>query len=231
MRRLTLLWGLLVSAGFSFAGVCDEVDLSKHIPFLPGSVKVVSKREVYSLCEMVLQDRGGFFTVYGTKDYVIVGELLSLGKNLSREGITSVQSRMVEKMLPELRSLAAVVYGSGQKEVFFVSDPDCPFCNGIKRKVKELADKNGYKVYLLWFPLPIHPKAKEKAVSFICEKRTFEDYLSDAYGKSNCSEGVSKVEKALEVLGSIVNATPTFIFSDGRIVVGGNPKVLEEEMK
>ena len=54
---------------FAFAGVCDEVDLSKHLPFLPETVKVVEKREVYSLCEMVLRDRGGYFTVYGAKDY------------------------------------------------------------------------------------------------------------------------------------------------------------------
>jgi thiol:disulfide interchange protein DsbC len=228
MRWLVI--GSLVGS-FAFAGVCDEVDLSKHLPFLPEAVKVVEKREVFSLCEMVLKDRGGYFTVYGTKDYVIVGNLISMGKSVSNERVMEVQSKAIKEKLSDLRALAATVYGSGQKEVFFVSDPDCPYCNGIKRKVKELADKNGYSVYLLWFPLPMHPKAKEKAISFVCEKRTYEDYLADAYGKSVCSEGVSKVEKTLEVLSGLVNATPTFIFSDGRIVVGGNPKLLEEEMK
>ena len=220
-----------MAGGFAFAGVCDEVDLKKHLPFLPEAVEVVEKREVYSLCEMVLRDRGGYFTIYGTKDYVIVGNLISMGKSLSNERAAEVQSKKVKEKLSDLRALAATVYGSGQKEVFFVSDPDCPYCNGIKRKVKELADKNGYKVYLLWFPLPTHPKAKEKAISFICEKRTYEDYLADAYGKSVCSEGTAKVERTLEVLGEFVNATPTFIFSDGRIVVGGNPRLLEEEMR
>jgi len=216
---------------FAFAGVCDEVDLKRHLPFLPEGVKVVEKREVFSLCEMVLRDGGGFFTVYGTKDYVIVGNLISMGKSVSNESVMEVQSKVVKEKLSELRALAAAVYGSGQKEVFFVSDPDCPYCNGIKRKVKELADKNGYRVYLLWFPLPMHPKAKEKSISFICEKRTYEDYLADAYGKGICSEGTSKVERTLEVLSGLVNATPTFIFSDGRIVVGGNPRLLEEEMR
>jgi thiol:disulfide interchange protein DsbC len=228
MRWLVI--GSLVGS-FAFAGVCDEVDLSKHLPFLPEAVKVVEKRDVFSLCEMVLKDRGGYFTVYGTKDYVIVGNLISMGKSVSNERVMEVQSKAIKEKLSDLRALAATVYGSGQKEVFFVSDPDCPYCNGIKRKVKELADKNGYKVYLLWFPLPIHPKAKEKAISFVCEKRTYEDYLADAYGKSVCSEGVSKVEKTLEVFNGLVNATPSFIFSDGKIVVGGNPKLLEEEMK
>ncbi len=216
---------------FAFAGVCDEVDLKRHLPFLPEGVEVVEKREVYSLCEMVLKDRGGYFTVYGTKDYVIVGNLISMGRSISNESVMEVQSKVIKEKLSELRALAATVYGGGQKEVFFVSDPDCPYCNGIKRKVKELADKNGYRVYLLWFPLPMHPKAKEKAISFICEKRTYEDYLADAYGKSVCPEGAAKVEKTLEVLSGLVNATPTFIFSDGRIVVGGNPRLLEEEMR
>jgi thiol:disulfide interchange protein DsbC len=229
MRKWLAVGSLWV--GFAFAGVCNEVDLRRHLPFLPEGVKVVEKREVYSLCEMVLKDRGGYFTVYGTKDYVIVGNMISMGKSVSNERVMQVQAKAIKEKLSDLRALAATVYGRGQKEVFFVSDPDCPYCNGIKRKVKELADKNGYKVYLLWVPLPIHPKAKEKAISFICEKRTYEDYLADAYGKSVCPEGVSKVERTLEVLGGLVNATPTFIFSDGRIVVGGNPKLLEEEMK
>jgi len=229
MRKWLIIGSL--SAGFVFAGVCDEVDLRKHLPFLPEGVEVVEKREVYSLCEMVLREREEFFTIYGTKDYVIVGNLISMGKSVSNESVMEVQAKVVKEKLSDLRALAATVYGGGQKEVFFVSDPDCPYCNGIKRKVKELADKNGYKVYLLWFPLPTHPKAKEKAISFVCEKRTYEDYLADAYGKSICSEGTDKVEKTLKVLNELVNATPTFIFSDGRIVVGGNPRVLEEEMK
>jgi thiol:disulfide interchange protein DsbC len=229
MRKWVVIGSLL--SGVAFAGVCDEVDLRRHLPFLPENVEVVEKREVYSLCEMVLRDGGGFFTVYGTKDYVIVGNMISMGKSVSNERVMEVQSKVVREKLSELRNLAATVYGRGQKEVFFISDPDCPYCNGIKRKVKELADKNGYRVYLVWFPLPIHPKAKEKAISFICEKRTYEDYLADAYGQSVCSEGVSKVERTLEVLSGLVNATPTFIFGDGRIVVGGNPKLLEEEMR
>jgi thiol:disulfide interchange protein DsbC len=229
MRKWLIIGSL--SVGFAFAGVCDEVDLRKHLPFLPEGVEVLEKREVYSLCEMVLREREEFFTIYGTKDYVIVGNLISMGKSVSNESVMEVQAKVVKERLSDLRALAAAVYGGGQKEVFFVSDPDCPYCNGIKRKVKELADKNGYKVYLLWFPLPMHPKAKEKAISFVCEKRTYEDYLADAYGKSICSEGTDKVEKTLKVLNGLVNATPTFIFSDGRIVVGGNPRALEEEMK
>jgi len=228
--RKWLIIGSFVSS-FAFAGVCDEVDLRRHLPFLPEAVEVVEKREVYSLCEMVLRDRGGYFTIYGTKDYVIVGNMISMGKSVSNESVMEVQAKVVKEKLSDLRALAATVYGSGQKEVFFVSDPDCPYCNGIKRKVKELADKNGYRVYLLWFPLPMHPKAKEKSISFICEKRTYEDYLADAYGRSICPEGMSKVERTLEVLSGLVNATPTFIFSDGRIVVGGNPRLLEEEMR
>jgi hypothetical protein len=57
MRKWVIIGSL--SAGFAFAGVCDEVDLRKHLPFLPENVDVVERREVYSLCEMVLKDGGG----------------------------------------------------------------------------------------------------------------------------------------------------------------------------
>jgi len=229
MRAIALLSTLFV---FSFADVCEQVDLKKHFPFMPSDVEVLQKREVFGLCELVVRQKPNQpFTLYAGKDFVLVGELVSEGRSFSRESIKKAQEKLFAELIPKLRQVIATTYGKGEKEVFFVSDPDCPFCQGIKAKVKQLADERGYKVHLVWFPLQIHPQAKEKTISFICEKRTYEHYLADAYGKSSCEEGRQKVQKALDLLSSFVDGTPTFIFSDGRVVVGADPIALEENMK
>jgi len=218
----------LFLASLSFADVCEQVQLKKHLPYMPDNVEILSKREVFGLCEFVLKS-GGIFTLYATKDFVLAGEMLSEGKSVSRESIQGAQSKLLKELVPKLREHVATTYGKGEKEVFFVSDPECPFCQAIKKRVKELADQRGYRVHLVWFPL--RPQTKEKAISFICEKRTYEHYLQDAYGKSSCDEGIKKVDGLINLVSGVVSATPTFIFPDGRMVVGGNPKALEEAMK
>ena len=222
----------LLSLSVVFGSVCEGVDLKRHFPFMPSDVEVLQKREVFGLCELVIRQKPNPpFTLYAGKDFVLVGELIKDGESLSRKSIEKAQEELFSQLVPKLRQVIATTYGNGEKEVFFVSDPDCPFCQGIKAKVKQLADERGYKVHLVWFPLPSHPQAKDKAISFICERRTYEHYLADAYGSSSCEEGKKKVEMALELLSEFVSGTPTFIFGDGRMVVGANPKALEANMK
>lgn len=227
--------GILFGLSVGFSQECDKVglaDLKKHLPFIPESVQIVHKREVAGLCEVVVVE-GGYKPVafYLGKDFVLGGVLFQKGQNITLSAIASVEQERVKKLLPELEELVVAEYGQGQKTVYFISDPDCPFCEGIKKKVYELAKERNYKVKLIFFPLPIHPKAEGKAVSFVCEKRNYEDYLKGLYGQSTCEEGIKKIAKTKEVLKDIVGGTPTFFFSDGRKLEGGNPQALEDMMR
>lgn len=235
MSRKALL-GILFGLSVGFAQECDKVsvqDLRKHLPFIPDSVEIVQKREVAGLCEVVIAEKGYKPAVfYLGKDFVLAGVLFQKGQNITMSTIKSYEQEQVKKLIPKLDELVSAEYGQGQKTVYFISDPDCPFCEGIKNRLTELAKKNGYKVKLIFFPLTaIHPNAEKKAVSFVCEKRSFEDYLQGKYGSADCEQGRQKVRKAIEELSSVVGGTPTFIFSDGRKLEGGNPQALEDMMK
>jgi len=229
MRKLFLL----LFSSFAFAGVCDEVYLSQHVPIPPYQVE--SKREVFGLCEMILNVGGQLIPVYATKDFVISGEMFSNKRQITQEQIDLVMEKILRENLLKIESLKFVSYkprsAKEGKYFYFISDPECPFCQSVKKAVKELADKYGWEVRLIWFPLPFHKGAKDKAVSFLCEKRTFEDYLKDRYGTRKCEAGEREVEKALRVLGEFVSGTPTFIFPSGKVVVGADLKSLEEAMK
>lgn len=90
-----------------FASVCNEVNLREHLPLMPERVEVVSKQERNGLCELVLKDGGGYFTLYAGKDFVIAGAMISRGVNLSQESILRAQAEDIKKLLPELDKLAS----------------------------------------------------------------------------------------------------------------------------
>ncbi len=237
MSKKILLTGMVaLLAAQAFALDCKGVSLQtlrKHMPFIPESAQIVLKQErLGGMCEVVVQDKGiRPVVLYVGDDFVLGGVLFSNGQNLSLQTLAFVEQEEMKKLLPELESLVSAEYGKGDKWVYFISDPDCPFCEGIKKKVAQLAQERNYKVKLIFFPLSIHPGADKKAVSFICEKRTFEDYLKSSYGNTFCEEGRAKVSKASEKLSSLVSGTPTFIFYDGRKLEGGNPQALEDFMR
>lgn len=63
----------------------------------------------------------------------------------------------VDKKIVE--SGVAFEFGKGSKEVYLMTDPECPFC---QRFEKELGDKlaAGYKVNVVLYPLNFHHRAK-----------------------------------------------------------------------
>ena len=215
---------------FGFASVCDEVNLEKHVPIPP--YKIESKREVFGLCEMIININNQLIPVYATKDFVISGEMFSNKRQITYEMLEKVKKEITKRNVKKLEKLRYVSYKpeNAKNYFYFISDPDCPYCNSVKGKVAELAKKYGWEIRLIWFPLPFHPRAKEKAISFLCENKTYEDYLKNDYGKSFCEEGKKAVEENLRVL-SFVKGTPTFIFPDGDVIVGANVQRLQQKLK
>ena len=224
--------GLLFTS-FAFAGICEEVKLSDHAPIPP--YKVESKREIFGLCEMIININGQLVPVYASKDFIISGEMFSHKRQITQRQLELVRNKVIKENLSKIETLKYVSYKpENAKEgryFYFISDPDCPYCQRVKGKVKELADKYGWEVRVIWYPLPFHREAKPKAIAHYCENRSYEDYLKDEYGQKQCEEGKKAVEKNLRVLRSFVRGTPTFVFPNGEVVVGANLKRLEEVMR
>ena len=217
----------------ALAGVCEEVHLSKHAPIPP--YKVESKREVFGLCELILNVNGQLIPVYATRDFIISGEMFSHKRQITKAQLEKVKEKVIKENLSKIETLKYVSYkpknAKEGKYFYFISDPDCPYCQRVKGRVKELADKYGYEIRLIWYPLPFHKEAEPKAIAHYCENRSYEDYLKDEYGKKQCEEGEKAVSKTLRVLSGLVRGTPTFIFPDGEVVVGADLKRLEDAMK
>jgi len=117
----------------------------------------------------------------------------------------------------------AFTIGDGSKDLYIVTDPECPYCRKFEREAKDkLKD---YKVHVILFPLRMHKNAKPMSAYIMAGKdnaekaQRFKETLagSDAYAKANVDvktldDYLKKSNAAVSELG--VRGTPTFFVVD-----------------
>ena len=129
----------------------------------------------------------------------------------------------------------SITIGSGAKTVVEFTDPDCPYC----RKASKYFDgRSDVTRHVFFYPLPRHPKAKDKAqyaLSQMDRATAYRDIMSgkmDAVQKFEgiTQKGIKDQEDQLETAKrQKVDSTPTFIIN-GRIIVGFDQKKIEEAL-
>jgi len=237
MRKIlwcTLLTFLLVNA--SWASTCPSAEkleqiLKKIFPKAKNlKVEKIQKSPLSNLCEAIISTGGPFKNIFyvDTKgNYLLLGQLFSLktGQNLTREKIIAL-SKLTPQQLERLETLVAFKEGKGKKEIYLVTDPDCPFCKRLEKVLQELINEEKITVKVIFLPLDrLHPRAKEKAIAIICDRKGFGELLVGYTSSNQCPEGKTKVEEAQKFLFSLgIRGTPVLILPDGRILQGAIPK-------
>ncbi len=208
-----------------------KVNLSKFITrsFKVESVKPAEGME--EICEVVVKVGMRPIVVYTNREgkNIIVGNLFNVE---TRENLTekTVKKHMVvpKEVLAKLEKHVNMTYGKGEKFVYYISDPDCPFCRRLSPELKKWADKNNVQIKVILYPLPIHPKAKDKSIAMICDKRGYDDMHTYENTKNLCEEGKRAIEANLKLMEELgVTGTPTLIGMNGRYIVG-LPRSLED---
>lgn len=128
----------------------------------------------------------------------------------------------------------AIVIGSGPKKVVEFTDPDCPFC---RKAAKFFAGRTDVTQYIFFWPLPRHPKAKEKAQFILSQHDKAKAYHDVMSGKLDSQQtfaitpaGIKLQEEQYEIAKkNKVSATPTFMLF-GRIIEGFDQKKIEEAL-
>lgn len=172
---------------------------------------------------------------------IIIGEYFENGNNLSASFIRTIHLNTVKKEFPKLKkeikeSIMAKYTPKGKAirgQLYVFVDPLCPFCRNAEKRFVKWANKYGYEIYLI--PFIVHgERAKDLTQSFICNNKTFNDYIEGNYGKPNrigckASENIIKysvsVERNLQLRG-----TPTFVTGKGNEVEGINYPAVEKLM-
>ena len=128
----------------------------------------------------------------------------------------------------------SITIGSGAKTVFEFTDPDCPFCRKASKYFDSRADITRHVFFL---PLPMHPRAKEKArfvLSLPDKAKAYHDVMSgkmdSAPPLASTPEGVKLQEEQRDIAKkNRVDSTPTFMIN-GRVIVGFDLKKIEEAL-
>ena len=129
----------------------------------------------------------------------------------------------------------AVVIGSGPKTIVEFTDPDCPFCRNASKYFEGRTDLTRY---IFFYPLPRHPKAKEKVQYILSQHDKAKAYREMMAGRfdnvaklSGITEaGIKLQEEQMEIVKKAkVNATPTFIVN-GRVFEGLDQNKIEEAL-
>lgn len=188
----------------------------------------IEKSPIAGLCEVIVKlsdtDRALFYTD-SKGQFVISGNIIELStkKNLTSERVAAINKRVLsQEMLTELEKVVAFTWGNGGPSVYFITDPDCPFCKQAEAILEDLVKAGKLTVKVILFPLEaIHPQAKAKSISIICDNKGYDGLKSGYQSKNQCSTGTKKVEESMALMQRIgVKGTPTFVFPDGEMKSG-----------
>lgn len=129
----------------------------------------------------------------------------------------------------------AITIGSGAKSVVEFTDPDCPFC---RKASKYFEGRSDVTRHVFFYPLPRHPKAKEKAQYILSQMDRASAYHEVMSGRMDSvqkfegisAKGVKLQEEQLEIAKKHkIDSTPTFMIN-GRIIEGFDKKKIEEAL-
>lgn len=140
----------------------------------------------------------------------------------------------VAAMAAGIDTSKAITIGNGAKTVFEFTDPDCPFCRKASVYFEGRSDVTRH---VFFYPLPRHPRAKEKArfiLSMPDKAKAYHDVMTGRMDAAPqliaTAEGIKLQEEQLGIAKKHkVNATPTFMIN-GRIIEGFDVKKIEEAL-
>lgn len=123
-----------------------------------------------------------------------------------------------------VKDSVAFTYGTGKKDLYLVTDPECPYCK--KFYIETEGKLSDYKVHVIFMPLAFHKEAKPMTNYILAgktEKEKYERYASIMTGGTDykklkiegnvLSDYLKKSNKAVSELGA--RGTPsTFVGDD-----------------
>jgi len=224
MRTFLLCLTIISSFTLSMSAIATEVDskiaeqIRKALQMVPiVAIKTSPMQGLYELqvgSQILYSDATGRYLMRG-------GHILDMQeqKDLTQQRLEDI-NRVAWNTLPLDK---AIISGDtkSDKSIAIFTDPDCPYCKGLEKTLK---DVKGVKVYTFLFPLTqLHPKAYAKSEGIWCSKdqhATLQKVMLDGFvpDKASCKtplDDIAAVAKSLNIHG-----TPAIIANDGRRMSG-----------
>ena len=237
MKKMLLRWFaaiMLFTVPLSISAFAQcptpEAVLKGLANFHAKGLQVIAVRPTaYSeICEVHIrvQNRDQIIYAGAGGNFFLMGQLYdaSNGRNLTRITLESITQFSPEEMVL-LKQLTAFSLGKSDKSLFYITDPQCPYCREGAEILKKLVSAGEIHVNFVLFPLASHKGAMEQSVSVICDGKSLAEFESGYRTENQCSDGILKIDRTLQLLkGKGIQATPTYIFPDGHFHSGLLPE-------
>lgn len=207
----------------------EASDLLKPTGATVLSVKESPSRGLFELLVQKDTQKAVIFIDYGKK-HLIQGMMVNLEK---LEPVSTHKQEFPQQKQPtsvDVKSIPAqnaVIMGNpkGSKKLYVFTDPDCPYCRKGHAELKKLAKiAPDVAIYVMLYPLPMHPAAYDKSRTVFETKN--HDLLDKAFeGKEVPKPTKESSKKIIDEIIKFANAngisgTPTMVMPDGKIEVG-----------
>jgi len=211
--------------------MCDDCPSKKDLlekiqPIVKQEVEIRGIRPTAykNLCELHVRISGRDNIVYTNpeNEFIVFGHLIesNTGENLTRRALEEY-TKLSPKEVKNLKSYTAFSIGKGPVEVFYVTDPQCPYCKKGEAILKKLSEAGEIRTHFILYPLSFHKNAKEQCISIICDKKGLEGLESEYQSENQCAPGKNKVEATILFMKEKgITGTPGYIFTDGIIHTG-----------
>ena len=148
-------------------------NIKKKFPsFKINTVHELKLNDTASLYGFTVENGAAMAYTNATADFILVGGELLTGDEASLRSVTRdrIQQQINEAYSALDREKGIkFVYGNGTREMFVLSDPDCPMCMGLEEMLATAGAQFNATVYVIPYPLKeLHPDAARKARVIAC---------------------------------------------------------------
>ena len=131
-----------------------------------GKIKTkATKKDGFYIIELDTPRGKGLLYITADKKYTILGRVL---KNNGQMLIPNFP-----KNANIIKKGVMFTFGKGKKEIYIVTDPECPFCRMMEKEKRNLLAKD-YTVHVILMPLPFHKYAKPMSYYILAGKTDHE---------------------------------------------------------
>ena len=196
------------------------------------TVKSVKQSPSKGLFEVLVEkdSKQGILLIDFGKKNLIQGVMVNLEslQPVSAHSLELSQPKQVSSVdVATIPADKAVIMGNskGSKKLYVFTDPDCPYCRKGHLELKKLAAlAPDVAIYVMLYPLPMHPGAYDKSRTILETKslelmdKAFEGKDVPKPSKESSKTDVDEIIRFANANG--ISGTPTMVMPDGKIEVG-----------
>jgi len=127
-----------------------------------GKIKTkATLKDNFYIIELITKKGKGLIYVTKDKKYTIIGRVLKQNGQMLIPNFPK-NAEIIKKGV-------MFIFGEGKKDIYIVTDPECPFCRMLEKQKKDILKKN-YRVHVILMPLPFHKHAKAMSYYILAAK-------------------------------------------------------------